>query len=185
MIKLFIASHFEIRTVSFHLHSIVLFARHSVVKISISQDFFPLWPSPILVQKKSRIIFEIIAKVLSNKALRAKNPHTHPWPCNRRKAASLVTPAAQERGSRSTSAVRVRSRSHTYNRACAEYLVIMARSAGHQQEEGSSASRTEDHHVDTQADSQPTQKGPRKRTKTGCLTCRRRRIKCGEEKYID
>ncbi|KAM5429360.1 hypothetical protein McanCB56680_003422 [Microsporum canis] len=25
-------------------------------------------------------------------------------------------------------------------------------------------------------------KGPRKRTKTGCLTCRKRRIKCGEEK---
>ncbi|KAK2735790.1 hypothetical protein FQN57_001128 [Myotisia sp. PD_48] len=28
----------------------------------------------------------------------------------------------------------------------------------------------------------PKTKGPRKRTKTGCLTCRKRRIKCGEEK---
>ncbi|KAL2012557.1 hypothetical protein VTN00DRAFT_82 [Thermoascus crustaceus] len=27
-------------------------------------------------------------------------------------------------------------------------------------------------------------KGPKKRTKTGCLTCRKRRIKCGEEKPI-
>ncbi|PGH00879.1 white-opaque regulator 1 [Blastomyces parvus] len=29
---------------------------------------------------------------------------------------------------------------------------------------------------------QPKAKGPRRRTKTGCLTCRKRRIKCGEEK---
>ncbi|PGH10996.1 hypothetical protein AJ79_05147 [Helicocarpus griseus UAMH5409] len=28
----------------------------------------------------------------------------------------------------------------------------------------------------------PKVKGPRRRTKTGCLTCRKRRIKCGEEK---
>ncbi|KAF3482855.1 uncharacterized protein GIQ15_02179 [Arthroderma uncinatum] len=31
-------------------------------------------------------------------------------------------------------------------------------------------------------DSSQKAKGPRKRTKTGCLTCRKRRIKCGEEK---
>ncbi|OJJ46771.1 hypothetical protein ASPZODRAFT_66476 [Penicilliopsis zonata CBS 506.65] len=30
----------------------------------------------------------------------------------------------------------------------------------------------------------PPRKGPKKRTKTGCLTCRKRRIKCGEEKPI-
>ncbi|KAF7595876.1 hypothetical protein BBP40_004369 [Aspergillus hancockii] len=30
----------------------------------------------------------------------------------------------------------------------------------------------------------PAQKAPRKRTKTGCLTCRQRRIKCGEEKPV-
>jgi len=30
----------------------------------------------------------------------------------------------------------------------------------------------------------PSQKSDRKRTKTGCLTCRKRRIKCGEEKPV-
>ncbi|KAL1862085.1 hypothetical protein Plec18170_000909 [Paecilomyces lecythidis] len=30
----------------------------------------------------------------------------------------------------------------------------------------------------------PGPRGPKKRTKTGCLTCRKRRIKCGEEKPI-
>ncbi|KAJ9307952.1 transcriptional regulator family: Fungal Specific TF [Paecilomyces variotii] len=30
----------------------------------------------------------------------------------------------------------------------------------------------------------PAPRGPKKRTKTGCLTCRKRRIKCGEEKPI-
>ncbi|RAK99208.1 putative C6 finger domain protein [Aspergillus ibericus CBS 121593] len=38
--------------------------------------------------------------------------------------------------------------------------------------------------TDTVAGSGSAQKAPKKRTKTGCLTCRQRRIKCGEEKPI-
>ncbi|KAE8377644.1 hypothetical protein BDV26DRAFT_206714 [Aspergillus bertholletiae] len=36
----------------------------------------------------------------------------------------------------------------------------------------------------TAPDDAPAQKVPKRRTKTGCLTCRQRRIKCGEEKPV-
>ncbi|KAB8244077.1 hypothetical protein BDV35DRAFT_395241 [Aspergillus flavus] len=36
----------------------------------------------------------------------------------------------------------------------------------------------------TALDDVPAQKVPKRRTKTGCLTCRQRRIKCGEEKPV-
>ena len=60
----------------------------------------------------------------------------------------------------------------------------MTQSPVHHKEEDSTVLRSEDANLDTQDAPQSAQKGPRKRTKTGCLTCRKRRIKCGEEKYI-
>lgn len=50
-----------------------------------------------------------------------------------------------------------------------------------------SASASEDKHSETSFNAPPSasvsaQKLPRRRVKTGCLTCRKRRIKCGEEK---
>ena len=55
-----------------------------------------------------------------------------------------------------------------------------------QLEESHEDSKGEDSTPDPQAVSRSaSHKGPRKRTKTGCLTCRKRRIKCGEQKYVE
>jgi hypothetical protein len=66
-----------------------------------------------------------------------------------------------------------------------ENLLKMTESTVHEPEEVSPLSKSGDVRLDTQEASQSAQRGPRKRTKTGCLTCRKRRIKCGEEKYFD
>ena len=64
-----------------------------------------------------------------------------------------------------------------------ERLVVMTQSPERQPEEEPATLTAEEVTADNQDNTQAAHKGPRKRTKTGCLTCRKRRIKCGEEKY--